>query len=312
MSKISILIPARDEPHLIKTLDDIFLKAKGDFEVILVLDGYKPDVMPKERDNLKIVCLEESKGMRHALNMAANMAAGEYIMKVDAHCMFSDGFDEQLKQHHEYDWLSIPSRCNLDADAWVKKHDPICYEFVAYPYASWRRPVGGLHSKKWLGPNGDGNDYRHHQYYWKERQRAEFPIDETQTWLGFCWFMSKQRFFDIEGLNENLWNIHVEAQELGFKTWLSGGKLMVNKHVWVAHWWKNDERRIYKLDWNAMRQTQAYSTWFWTSDKWHKQTRPFKWFVEHFWPIPGWPDNWEEEKIKFEKQHPSYRNADYL
>ena len=31
-----------------------------------------------------------------------------------------------------------------------------------------------------------------------------------------------------------------------------------------------------------------------------------KWFVEHFWPIPGWPENWEEEGVKYYSDHPEY------
>jgi hypothetical protein len=41
-------------------------------------------------------------------------------------------------------------------------------------------------------------------------------------------------------------------------------------------------------------------------DRWPKRTRNIKWFVEHFWPIPGWPDNWEEEGVKYYAENPGF------
>ena len=42
MSKLSVIVPARNELFLNKTVDDLFAKAHGDVEVIAVLDGYWP------------------------------------------------------------------------------------------------------------------------------------------------------------------------------------------------------------------------------------------------------------------------------
>jgi hypothetical protein len=40
------------------------------------------------------------------------------------------------------------------------------------------------------------------------------------------------------------------------------------------------------------------------SDAWPLATRKMKWFVDHFWPIPGWPDDWEEQGRKYWTEHP--------
>ena len=42
MDKISIVIPSRCEPLLTPTIKDLLVKAKGEIEVIAVLEGYWP------------------------------------------------------------------------------------------------------------------------------------------------------------------------------------------------------------------------------------------------------------------------------
>lgn len=306
MAKVSIMIPARNEPWLRQTVDDIFNKATGDIEVIVILDGYWPDPILADRPNLTIIHHSEAKGMRVALNTAAAIANGEYIMKVDAHCMFGEGFDEELQKENrcEYGWIAIPSRWSLNAEKWSRNYGPIEYEYVTYPYEPDNQFGDGLHGKKWLGESGRSKSRRPSEYFWMERAKADIKIDDIQTWQGSCWFTQKQWFYDIGGMDLQFTNIHQEAQELGFKAWLSGGRLIINKHTWYAHWHKPSNQRGYRLSRRAMRETQSRSTWYWMNDKWPGQTRKMEWYIDKFWPIPGWPENWKEEKEKYEKEHP--------
>ena len=50
---ISVIIPARNEPFLQKTVDDVFEKAHGDLEVIVILDGGNDHI--KKRSDLRII-----------------------------------------------------------------------------------------------------------------------------------------------------------------------------------------------------------------------------------------------------------------
>ena len=55
------------------------------------------------------------------MNEAARIAKGKYIMKLDAHCMLDDGWDEKLKANCEYDWTVIPRMYVLDGEKWEPK-----------------------------------------------------------------------------------------------------------------------------------------------------------------------------------------------
>lgn len=293
--KTSILIPSRNEQYLINTINDIFLKAQGDFEIIVILDGYmEPNL--KSNKHLKIIYHKEPQGTRKSINEAVRLASGNYIFKTDAHCMFSEGFDQTLQRDHEENTVVTLSRYSLDPENWTKFKGPVSYEYIAYPFDGQRR-IGGLTPKKWMGQKGNEEN----GFFWMEKQRESIPIDEIQTCNGACWFLEKELFEKFGGMDERLWSFHIDAVELGFKVWLSGGKLLINKNAWHAHWWKSERKRTVKLNWNVMGSVAAYSTWYWMNNQWPQQTRTFEWFVDKFWPIPGWPNNWKEVRDNFPK-----------
>ena len=77
MEKVSIIIPARNEIFLQKTVADLLSKAAGDIEVIAVLDGYWPDPpLPYDKRVIQIH-RGKAKGMRAAINAAAGIAKGK-------------------------------------------------------------------------------------------------------------------------------------------------------------------------------------------------------------------------------------------
>jgi glycosyltransferase involved in cell wall biosynthesis len=292
MSKTSIIIPARNELYLDKTVDDIVEKAGGEIEIIVMLDACWPNPLPKNYDCLIMVHRGEVHGMRGNINAAARIAKGEYLMKCDAHCMFAEGFDEALKADCEPDWLSIPSRYSMDAEKWERGRGPVDYLYLTFPYGGDDMYGKGLHGKKWTGGNRG-----HKSFYEKENLCKHILIDDIMAFQGSCWFMHREKFFDIDCLDVEHYpnGMHQEAQELGFKFWLSGGRVIRNKKTWYGHWHKNVSSG-YGLSKKAKYESNDYSTDYWMNNRWPKQTRDMKWFIEKFWPIPGWPDDWQDSK----------------
>ena len=288
MQKVSVVIPARNEPYLQKTVDDVFAKSHGDIEIIVVLDA--GDDRLEQKPNLKIIHHDYPLGTRKSLNEAIKSASGKYIFKLDAHCILSKGFDTVLVRDHHPDWVVTLPRYSLNPERWELGHGPICYEYITWPLTSSSK-IGGLTPKKLRGPQDN-------KFYWMEKSRRHLKIDDIQTCNAACWFLTKDKYWSIGGLNEKLWSFHIDGVEIGFKAWLSGGALKINKDAYHGHYFKRNSRRLVPLNWTAMRNTQHYSTWYWTQDKWPKATRSFKWFVKKFWPIPGWPDDWEEQFAK--------------
>lgn len=290
MSKVSVIIPARHEVYLSKTVDDILSKATGDIEVIVVLDGYWPDP-PLKDDPRLIIIHRESRGMRASINAGVSIAKGEYIMKADAHCMFSQGFDETLKADCDKDWIVIPRRYSLETETeqWnIRWHRPFTdYEYLTWP---WARNVVkfGLVGRMWDS---------------RTIERVNLLLDETLTFQGSCWFVPKEFYINRIGMlsDEGYGSFVAEAQELGFKTWLGGGKVMVNKKAWYAHLWKGQPYRdqykaLYGVNYTRIgnaewKRGNRYNIFYWMQNKWEGQIHNFEWLIDRFSPVPTWPED---------------------
>ena len=214
MSKVSVILPARDDHQfLVKTIDSLFANASGEIEVIVMLDGYWPSPSLGVHKNLIIVHKGSVQGMKPNINEGARIATGKYIMKLDAHCMVGEGFDEILKADCEYDWLTVPSMYSLDPEKWERKDRAKDYLLLTYPYVEDNIYGKGFHGRKWHGENGLTGDFYH-----REKERKDIPIDDIMTIQGSCWFLHKDKFFDIECFDvENFDTFFQESQELCFK-----------------------------------------------------------------------------------------------
>lgn len=291
MPKLSIIIPSRDEKFLTPTIDDIFRNCRDEqTEVIAVLDSDKwPGDWKEVTDRhprLHTIHNGSPKGMRYAINagVASAISRGaKYVMKLDAHCGVGEGFDEILKAEIDDDWVVVPRRKRLDPTTWMltDTHKPdVDYHYLSFPDDPNDFGGPGLNGKIW--PQ-------------RAIERAQYEVDEELSSQGSAWMMSVDHFYRLELMDEanygKFWN---EFQEVGLKSWLSGGRVMVNKKTWYSHWHKGKAGRGYKLPESWLQQGATFTkNWIW-NDAWSKQTKPFKWLIEHFWPIPTWPENWEE------------------
>lgn len=286
---VTVVIPARHELYLHQTVEDIFAKAGGDIEVIVVYDSYWPTPILEDRPNLVQIHWGRRRGMRAAINAAAEIGRGDYLMKCDAHCLFDEGFDVKLAQDCDADWLVIPRRYSLDAEKWCVKQDRphIDYEYLAYPFVDENHQLG-LHAKVWME---------------RTRQRRKIRLDEDMNFQGSCWFMPMEYFRRlIYPMDEKNYGMFIgEPVEIGLKVWLSGGKQMRNKNTWYAHLWKGEPYRKKFLEVMGFKYTRvglqerkkgnAYSLDYWFFNRWSDRIHDLSWLVEKFWPVPTWPED---------------------
>lgn len=287
MSKVSIIVPSRNEMFLNKTVEDLLKKCTGDIEVIVILDGYWANPMPPQDNRVVYIHNGSPKGLRTAVNSAVAIARGDYILKIDAHCMVDEGFDEKLKAECAPDWVMIPRRKRLDAENWtiqdVGKPD-VDYEFLSFPY--WKPDEVGIHGTIWT------------ERIVERKDNPKYDIDEDPAFQGSCYFMHKKFFTDVLGdmQNEGYGTFIGEPQEIGLKAWLSGGKVMVNKKTWYAHLHKGKTYgRGYSMDKRELIAGNAYSVDYWMNNRWDKAKRTIEWFInEQFPDMPTWVPNWRE------------------
>lgn len=295
MAKVSILIPTRGEEYQVfgrsilqKTVEDIYEKATGKFEVIVAFDGPPYQELP----NLpNLICLYLNwAGTKVALNEAAKVADGKYIFKVDAHCMFAEGFDETLQADIEDNWVVSPRFYVLNAEEW-KWQDNRFYDYFYLPCPltderGFRFKAGG----HWLG---------------RTKEKLDLDIDENMKLHGSGFFMSRDYYWNyLDGLDPHngagSWN--GEDIEVSLKTWLGPGnnKLMVNKKTWYAHMHRGGQRpREYGVSWRDCEASTNWSARYWLGNKWDKRVKNIEWLVDKFSPVPTWPDDWKDRLAKW-------------
>ena len=71
---VSIIIPAYNDPFLQKTIDSLLVNARGEIEIIAILDGYIPKVPIKKDPKLTIIKFKKNRGMRGAINAGIKKA----------------------------------------------------------------------------------------------------------------------------------------------------------------------------------------------------------------------------------------------
>ena len=295
MAKVSVIIPSRQERFLIPTIEDIFRNRRGECEVVAVLDqpdwpaGWK-ELCAKYPD-LHTVHNGTSIGMRGSINkgVASAISRGaKYIMKLDAHCLLDEGFDVKLLSDIEPNWIVIPRRKRLDPDNWtvldVGKPD-VDYHYLSFPDDPNDFGGPGLNGKVWT------------ERILQRKDKPEYEIDDEMSSQGSAWLCSADYFQELELMDTDSFGpFWCEAQEVLMKAWLSGGRCVVNKKTFYAHLHKGSTHgRGYKLPESWLKQGRnAALSWIY-NDAWAKQTLPFKWLIERFWPVPSWPDDWEKK-----------------
>lgn len=176
----------------------------------------------------------------------------------------------------------------MNAETWdIKRERP----FVDYEYLGWPHHNKAIHKGK-VGL---------HAWVWDARieERIDRLVDENMTFQGSCYFMAKEHFTKRLGnlQNDGYGTFIGEAQEIGLKTWLGGGKVMTNKKTWYAHLWKGEPyRRAYKeqfgtnytrVSGSEFASGNAFCVDYWMNDKWPERKHDLIWLIDRFMPFPS-------------------------
>jgi len=255
---LSIVIPSYQDKDLQRTIDDLSKKSRGEIEIVAVLDGYDDTVT-----GATVIRNEKRLGMRGAINIGVDASRGEYILKCDAHCMFDEGYDVKLLSSIEDNWIVTPRRYKLDTDQWVLYDEPpIDYEKLII-----NRPdrICGVP--------------------WNSRalERKEILLDETMVFQGSCYVLSRKHWDRLGGLSEEGYGTFTqEPVEICLKTWLGGGKVMINKTTWYAHKHRNFGRTYRFSTAKEIEPGNTYSRDFWLNNRWDKRIHDLEWLMKRF------------------------------
>jgi len=315
--ELSIIIPARCEEFLAKTIEDILTHREADTEVIATLDGEWASPVIPQHERVNVIYVPESVGQRAAQNLAAKLAKGKYLMKVDAHCSFDQGFDRKMiefmkevgddvtcvpvmRNLHAFDW-----KCYHCGKKWYQDAEPEncdqCFKGDKIKRKMLWEPRRGTHSTSYCF-----NAEPRFMYFQEYKQRPEYikgkaekGCTESMSLQGSCFMATRENYWKKELCDENLGNWGNQGIEVACKTWLSGGRVLVNHNTWYAHLFRT--KTHFGFPWPVSGRDQKkvkenVKNLFW-NNKWDKMIHPVSWLVERFMPIPGWSQEDLDNKV---------------
>lgn len=315
MKDLSILIPSRNEEFITRTVEDILEHVEADTEVIVLLDGQWPQIPLPQHPRLNVIYCPESIGQRAGTNLAYELSQGRYIMKVDAHCSFDQGFDRKMLEIVQPDWTVVPAMRNLHAFNWVCKCG-----FEHYQDKGDKCPQchGPMEKKMiWKPRRGTWNhsyafdSTPHFQYFSEYTRRPEqqgLALTETMSLQGSCFMLSREKYKELNICDDQLFGSWgSQGIEVAVKTWLSGGKVMVNHKTWYAHMFRTKQENgfgfPYQLPSGQTENAKQKAKELFFNNKWDKAIHPLSWLVKKFWPIKSGDKIWwtEEDLNKLEQ-----------
>lgn len=322
---ISILIPARNEYYheidlLHETVVNVLANTSDKCEVIVVLDGYDNQwpIQPLPiNPRLTVIQHRKSIGQRAATNEAAQIATGEWVCKLDAHCAIDKDFDTKLLEGAQPHWTMVPGQFNLLVFEWCCKRCKWTKDQSPKPAKCEKCGSRYLKQVKIWKPR-DGEEGRRRAYthswrfdstltfqYWGEyaadedyckrhkilfRPETQQPIHDTMCLLGACWAIRRDRYFDLNICDESFGSWGQQGVEVALKTWLSGGELKVNQNTWFAHFFRVGGIGFPWPDGGRKERAVARSKALFLENKWEKQVHPLSWLIEKFAPVPDFGD----------------------
>lgn len=311
---LAVIIPGRNEEFQNITVQNVCDNIRGNTQVIAVIDGEWPKQPIIDRPNLTVLRLGEAQGQRRGTNLGAKLADSKYIMKLDAHCKVSKGFDLSLIQAFEKlgdDIVQIPTMYNLHAFDWkCKKCGNQWYQSPTPTHCmengESRKENETCNSKEferimiWKKRTHRKSEcYRfdttlHFQYHRALMKKQEGVYIETMSAQGSCFVVSTENYFKWDICDEEWGSWGNQGTEVACKAWLSGNKLITNRNCWYSHMFRTqggDFGFPYKQNNRQVENARKKSRDLFLNNKWEHQERPLSWLLERFRPLPSWHES---------------------
>jgi glycosyltransferase involved in cell wall biosynthesis len=277
---LSILIPARNEEWLAQTVADLLKNKRGDTQILVGLDGYWADSEIPDHEDVVVVHYPESIGQRAMQNRLAQISRAKYVMKVDAHTSWDEGFDLKMIEAFKIsgdDVTMVPQMFNLHVFNWRCKSCGMEWYQGPQPKACRNETCDSISWTADNNPNYDGNfekkliwhprgngclngvDCGKHRpnprsgayRFNKNLQFKYFPelggklprkgLQETLSLQGSCFMCTRENYWKLELCDESWGSWGQQGSEVAIKTWLSGGRVLCNFDTWYAHLFRTQQ-----------------------------------------------------------------------
>ena len=307
MRELSILVPARNEMWLRKTVDDLIEHKEANTEILVGLDGKWADPPIQDHPDVTVLHYSESIGQRAITNQLARLSSAPFVMKIDAHCSFDQGFDRKMLEDIQPDWTMACTMCNLHVFDWhCLTCDSTHYQGPT-PTECWKDGCPGKTFERrmiWKPRRGIASvhyrfDKDMHFQYWRDAKRRPENKGELVESLGLqgsMFMLSRDKYWELNICDEGHGSWGQQGVEVACKTWLSGGRVVITKKTWYAHLFRTQGGDFgFPYPNPGVDKAREYSRNLWLGDNgdgstcnWSKAKYTLQWLLEKFRPVPDW------------------------
>lgn len=294
---LTVIIPARNEEFLDRTIQDVLTNIRSNTEIIAILDGYLPNPPLKPDPRVTIIYNPVATGQRAAANQAAKIAKGKYLMKIDAHVALDEGFDTKMLDAFKItgdNVTMIPVMRNLHVFDWVCAEGHRRYQSPSGNCEECGKPT--TKDIVWIAKTSPQThsfrfDKTMHFQYWGEWSKTQTgDLRESMSIQGSCFMLSREKYFELDICSEDFHSWGQQGVEVACKTWLSGGRVIVNMKTWYAHMFRTrggDFGFPYSNPQDKVNENRELSRELFQRDKWPQAIHKFQWILDKFNP-PDW------------------------
>jgi hypothetical protein len=130
----------------------------------------------------------------------------------------------------------------------------------------------------------------HFQYWndWGKLQKGD--LTETMSIQGSCFMVTRDKYWELDLCSEKFNSWGQQGVEVACKTWLSGGKVMVNRKTWYAHMFRTqggDFSFPYENPQSKVNENREMTRELFQHNNWDKAKHSFDWLLQKFNP-PDW------------------------
>jgi len=135
----------------------------------------------------------------------------------------------------------------------------------------------------------------HFQYFsqFKKRPEGRGDITETMSLQGSCFMMTRDKYFELGMCDESFGSWGSMGIEIALRTWLSGGRVVVNHKTFYSHLFRTQGAGFgfpYEMSGKQVEHAKKCVRDLFFNNRWDKAIHPLSWLIERFAPVPGWND----------------------
>ncbi len=207
--KVSVIIPAfNEQQYLNRTIDNFLATAKGDVEVVVILNGYDQEVDKRA----KVLRYRDNLGERVAMNTAVHIATGTHILRIDAHGDADEGWDIKM------------------LEVFKDKPKAVVVAVLTAVDKEWNRIKGHWYGFCDLLPTME-EKWNHAKNNAKEHE----VIEPNMAITGHGFMIAKDFYWEIGGADESFPLMGAIGPEFAIKAHLFGDGVFTRTDVIIGH-----------------------------------------------------------------------------